>query len=861
VRLLVAALAAVLLGFPAAAAAVTTPGGLPAGVKPLSYTLSLRPDAPHMRFSGTVRATIETDRAARTLVLNAAGMTIERARVDGRPARSRLLAAEERLVLTPPGPLRRGRHLVEIAYRARLNTATSGFFAMDSLGAEGPHRTLMTNFEPTGARWLMPAWDEPDLKATYRVDIVVPAAQIAVSNMPAEGIDALAGGLKRVRFRESPRMASYLLFVAAGDFERISRTVAGVDIGVVALKGNAERCRYALDAAAQLLPFYNDYFGLPYPLPKLDLVVAPGTISGIAMENWGAIAYSQNTVFVDARLSTNEDRQGAFNTVAHEMAHQWFGNLVTMRWWDDLWLNEGFASWMEVKSMESFHPDWRPWVMVGAVDREAAMREDAKTSSHPVVQPIATVGQSEETFDSITYKKGQATVQLIERYTGADAFRAGLRAYMKAHAYGNAVSGDLWAAIERTSGKPVRAIAEGYTRTTGVPLVEAGPEAPGRIVLRQGRFSEDGRPRALTLSVPVALGSAAAGAERVETVRGPAPQPFAADGVAPYVVNARQRTYARTRYAPAALAALLEAIPRLDADDQLGLLYDGWALAEAGYQPVDPFLETVRRLPPDAEPGVWRQAIETLEEIDLLHDDGPARDAYRRRVLALLRPLYAYAGWDERRGESYNLPLTRALLLRLMARFGDRDVRAEAMRRYARLAADPGSVSPNLREALLRIVAMQGDAATFDRFLAMLRGSRDNLEREQLSHVMTSFEDPALVERALAFALGPDALSGQGAWLVDDIATWHPDAAWCYALAHQGRMPADSETQLMFMPMIAEHAHKAARAAELMAYARRHVPRSDWHTSEEAALEIVSRAKVAREIVPKIDAWLAAHPS
>jgi aminopeptidase N len=300
-------------------------------------------------------------------------------------------------------------------------------------------------------------------------------------------------------------------------------------------------------------------------------------------------------------------------------------------------------------------------------------------------------------------------------------------------------------------------------------------------------------------------------------------------------------------------------VPRLDADDQLGLLYDGWALGSAGYQPVEPLLETVRRLPPDAEPGVWRQALEMLEEIDLLHDEGPARETYRRGVRALLRPLYAQVGWDERPGESFNMPLTRALLLRLLARFGDPEIRAEARRRYARFFADRNSLSPNLREALLRIVAMQGDAATFDRFLGLLKASRDNLEREQLSHVMTSFEDPVLVERALDFALGPDALAGQGAWMVDDIANWHPDAAWRFALRHQDRMPKDSETQLLFMPMIAAHSHRRERATELMAYARAHVPKSDWHTSEEAALEIVSRAKIAREIVPRIDKWFAAQ--
>jgi aminopeptidase N len=859
VRFLLAAVAALLFAAPAAAAAAraVTPGGLPAGVTPISYDLSLRPDPAHMRFSGTVLAIVHADRPMRTVVLNAAGMTIERAAIDGRRAAARLIPDQERLVLTPAAPLRRGRHIVQVVYRARLNTATAGFFAMDSIGADGPHRTLMTNFEPTGARWLMPSWDEPDLKAAYSLDIEIPAGQRAVSNMPELNSEPLPHGMKRVWFHRSPRMASYLLFVAAGDFERISRTVAGVDIGVVALKGNAERCRYALDAAAQLLPFYNDYFGLPYPLPKLDLVVAPGTISGIAMENWGAIAYSQNTVLVDARLSTNEDRQGAFNTVAHEMAHQWFGNLVTMRWWDDLWLNEGFASWMEVKAMEAFHPDWRPWVMVGAVDREAAMREDAKTSSHPVVQPIATVGQSEETFDSITYKKGQATVQLIERYTGPEPFRDGLRAYMKAHAYGNAVSGDFWTAIEHASRKPVRAIAEGYTRSTGVPLVEAEGGAKGPLTLRQRRFSEDGAMRPLILSVPVAVRGATAPADRIVTVRGPAAQRFEGDGAAPFVVNAGQRTYARTRYGPRELEALLAAVPALDADDQLGLLYDGWALSASGYQPVAPLLETLRRLPLDAEPGVWRQALELLEEIDLLHDPGPARDAYRRNAIAFLGPLYARLGWQERPGESFNMPLTRALLLRLMARFGEAEVRAEAMRRYARFLADRDSVPPNLREALLRIVAMQADTATYDRLLGMLRSSRDTLEREMLSHVMTSFEDPKQVERALAFALGPEVLSGQGAWLVDDIATWHPDAAWAYALAHQAQMPKDSETELMFMPMIAEHAHDAARADALTAYARAHVPRSDRHTSEEAALEIRFRAKVAREIVPQIDAWFA----
>jgi aminopeptidase N len=854
---LAAFLAALLVASPALAARLT-PGGLPSGVVPTGYALSLRPDASRMRFSGEVTTRIRVDRQVRSLVMNAAGLHVRGASIDGRTASFVADPRRESLTIRSAQPLRPGNHVLRIRYDARINTATSGLFAMDSVGADGPHRTLMTNFEPTGARWLMPSWDEPDLKATFTLDLVAPARQMAVSNMPAERSEGMPGGLRRTWFRTSPRMATYLFFLAVGDFERISRRVAGVDLGVVTLKGNSQRCRYALDAAADILPFYNDYFGVPYPLPKLDLVVAPGTIAGIAMENWGAIAYSQNTLFVDERLSTNEDRQGAFNTVAHEMAHQWFGNLVTMRWWDDLWLNEGFASWMEIKTMEHFHADWRPWVVVGAVDRESAMREDSKVSSHPVVQPIETVGQSEETFDSITYKKGQATVQLIERYAGPETFRDGLRAYIKAHSYGSAVSRDFWQAIERSAGKPVNAIADGYTNTVGVPLVEAGPLMGERLTLRQTRFFEQpGRQKAAPLVVPLFVRPAAGGAAEAVAIQGPEPQPVAAPGTGPLVVNAGQRTYARTLYRPAEFEALLPYVARLDADDQLGLVYDQWALGQSGYAPVEDLLEVLKRLPVDAEPGVWRQAIETLEEVDLLHDPGPAREQWRRGLVAFLRPLYLHVGWDPKPDESFNMPLTRSLLLRLLGRIGERDVVAEARRRFALFLADDSALSANLREPVLRIVASQADEADYKRIRRLLERSTDGLEREIYSRVMTSFDRPALVERALEFALSREALAGQGAYLVEDIAVWHPDEAWVYALRHPEKMPRDSETALLFMPDIASKSHRAERADDLARYARSHVPASDRHTSEEAELEIRFRSNVARTVVPRIDAWFA----
>ncbi|MBS0362402.1 MAG: M1 family peptidase, partial [Proteobacteria bacterium] len=317
---------------------------------------------------------------------------------------------------------------------------------------------------------------------------VVPKELLAVSNMPEAASEPAGDGLKRVRFAPTPKMSSYLLFFGVGDLERVTRQVDGVPVSVVIRRGDGAKAQYALDAAAQLLPYYNDYFGQRYPLPKLDLVAAPGDVSG-SMENWGAILFSQTNVVYDPRLSSAGDREVIFKVVAHEMAHLWSGDLVTMAWWDDLWLNEGFASWMSTKASEHFHPEWRS-MLTALGDKDEAMLLDARPSSHPIVQRVSTVAQAEQAFDPITYKKGEAVIRMLEAYAGEDAWRAGVRAYMAEHAYGNATSDDLWRAIDKAAGKPVSQVARDFTTQPGVPVVRVASSSAG-INLTETRLAED----------------------------------------------------------------------------------------------------------------------------------------------------------------------------------------------------------------------------------------------------------------------------------------------------------------------------------------------------------------------------------
>jgi aminopeptidase N len=388
---------------------------LPGTLEPSHYDLKIIPDAEQLTFKGTVDVKGAAARPGGEIVLNAKGLTLDHVKLDGRKAAAVSLDDKlGRATITFAKPYAAGRHTLSIGYHGLITKGTLGFFAMDYDSPAGKRRTLATNFEPAEARRLLPCWDEPGKKATFTVSVDAPADRMAISNMPVAQTTPLGGGLQRVRFAETPKMSTYLLFLGVGDYERIHQQVDGVDVGVVFKRGDGVKAAYGLSQAVSILHYYNDYFGVRFPLPKLDLVAAPGEISGGSMENWGAIFYSQDHLLFDPATSTESDRQLVFLVVSHEMAHQWFGDLVTMAWWDNLWLNEGFARWMQTHAADSLHPEWKTGLQAAATIFEAGKGSDAQVSTHPVLQPIGSAEQAAEAFDNITYDKGAAVITMLE---------------------------------------------------------------------------------------------------------------------------------------------------------------------------------------------------------------------------------------------------------------------------------------------------------------------------------------------------------------------------------------------------------------------------------------------------------------
>src|SRR5437899_2729808 len=477
-----------------------TPGKLPKEVVPTEYSIRIVPDIDKLMFTGTETVKLSVHSSVHQLVLNALEVAITRASVDGKALPQSAIKIDEKaelLTLELPSELSAGDHTLALTFSGKINQQGQGLFYMryQEEGTGAKKIALGTQFEATDARRFFPCWDEPSFRARFQLNAVVPENWLAVSNMPIESERKIDNG-KEVRFAPTPPMASYLNVFVAGELDLIETKAAGTQIRVIATKGKAEWGRYALESTAQILEYFNDYFGVPYPLPKLDQIAIPGGFGG-AMENWGGITYYESALLFDPEKSSAATRQRIYEVIAHETAHQWFGDLVTMAWWDNLWLNEGFASWMGTKCTARFNPQWEVWLenviprdptRRTGISRELEMEGDARSTTHAIQQPIANEAEANSAFDDITYRKGQAFLLMLESFLGENAFRDGIRRYMAAHKYSNSTTADLWNALSEASGKPVGEIAAAWTEQPGFPVVIMKRDGE-KISLSQERFT------------------------------------------------------------------------------------------------------------------------------------------------------------------------------------------------------------------------------------------------------------------------------------------------------------------------------------------------------------------------------------
>ncbi len=731
------------------------PGSLPKTVIPTAYRIDLVPDLEWLGFTGHEDVTIDVAAAVDTITLNQAGLNLTRASIeDGVAAAVATDDAAQTATLRFTPALQPGRHTLSIDYAGPIPKTPQGIYRDDYRNRDGvPHRMLVTQFEVADARRMFPGWDEPAFKATFELSVTLPRSAVPVSNMPVASVTSVSPDTQRVVFARTPRMSTYLLALVAGDLASRHARAGGVDIGLWAPAGTEAQGDQALAAASQILPYYNDYFGVAYPLPKLDLIAVPGNYEAGAMENWGAITYIDNALLFDPATSSPSTQESIYLTVAHEMAHQWSGDLVTMGWWDDIWLNEGFATWMATKATDHFNPDWQILPRQHG-DREQAMAQDAQPTTHPIHQPIRDISEANAAFDRISYQKGEQVIRMLEDWLGPDVFRDGMRGYMKAHAYRNTTGADLWAALGQVSHRDVADVAGGFTDQPGIPLVHVARVCAGghtTLTLSEDRFViHDPEPAKLVWQVPLTLGGPGEPTRRM--LLGGTPQTQDVTGCDRLIkLNLGEVGYYRTEYDAVSLRLLKTGFAGLEASDQANLLGDQYALFEAGRAPLSDYLDFAAVLGTTdvTSVAVWEDTIAHLLRTDALLRGDPSRPGFRDFARGLLAPQLRRLGWDSA-GGSFTDTILRPQLVAALGELEDPEVTAEAQRRFAARKTRP--LVPELLDPVTRIVGMHADLTTWEELRASGEAAPGTEEKLRYFGAMAAAHDPDLMRRNIEFA-------------------------------------------------------------------------------------------------------------
>jgi puromycin-sensitive aminopeptidase len=724
---------------------------LPRTVVPRRYDLRFEPDLDAATFAGSEEVTVDVLEPVTDIVLNAAELEIDSAWIvalDGTriEAMPRLDPEAERLILALDGTAAPGHWRVHIAFRGTLNDKLKGFYRSVFTDADGVERVIgTTQMEPTDARLAFPCWDEPDLKAVFAVTLVVDDATSAFSNGAEVGRLRLPDGRVEVHFADTIPMSTYLVAFVVGPLEATEVIdVDGVALRVVHVPGKADLAPFALEVGAFCLRLFADYYEIPYPGDKCDLIALPDFAAG-AMENLGAITFREAVLLIDPATATQAELQRVADVVAHELAHMWFGDLVTMKWWNGLWLNEAFATFMELAAVDAYKPSWERWVAF-TNERAAAFAIDSLASTRPIEFPVHSPNEAEGMFDLLTYQKGGSVLRMLEQYLGHDGFRAGIRRYLRAHEYGNAETTDLWDAIEAATGEPVRRIMDTWIFQGGHPIVSV--EADGdEVTLTQQRFRylpDDG---SATWAVPLLVRAGDTvhkvlldGTSTTATLSG------AGDRL---VVNSGGHGFYRVRYAPDLLARIGERLDDLEPVERALLLDDTWAAVLAGDTPAAAFLDLARRFDGETDPAVWTTLGAALRAIDRILD-GDARASFQRWIQAVARPVAEKLTWEPAFGESDLLAQTRQLVLSLLGTVGDdADVQARARRLLA-----SGTGDPNVVAAAVDIVASVGTDDDWAGYAERFRTTESPQEQLRYLYALAAFPSRALAERTLAMTLG-----------------------------------------------------------------------------------------------------------
>jgi aminopeptidase N/puromycin-sensitive aminopeptidase len=838
---------------------------LPQTVRPESYTLTLTPDLKAATFAGVESIDVTLAEPASSITLNAIEITFQGVTVTAagkqQKATVSLDAEKEQATFTFPEKLPVGKATLSIAYTGILNNQLRGFY----LSRTARRNYAVTQFESTDARRAFPSFDEPAFKATYDVTLVVDSADSAISNGPiVSDTPGPAAGKHTLHFATTPKMSTYLVAFLVGDFQCTAGEQDGVAIRVCSTPDKVALTPYGVDVAKYALHYYNNYFGIPYPLKKLDLIALPDFEAG-AMENFGAITYRETALLLDPKTASVHSKREVALVITHEMAHQWFGDLVTMQWWDNLWLNEGFATWMENKPVAAMHPEWKMDQTVAA-DVETTLNVDAQPTTRAIRAKAETPAEIEQMFDGIAYGKAGAVLLSVENYLGEESFRKGVHNYLAAHLYSNATAEDFWGAQTATSGKPVDKIMSSLVAQSGVPILTFGEPAGGKVAVAQKRFFLSPGIQAdpaQKWTLPVCFKT---GADTQDCqVLTPADSSLPASSARPFFANAGGKGYYRSAYAPSNYAALVAAVETsLTPAERISLIGDEWAQLRANKATVGDYLNLVEAVKRDPNAQVVGSALSGVSSIFVQIAATPEeKAALAAWIRGAFGPVYARLGAPAQ-SDSANTRELRAQLFGVLGYFGkDPAVLSEARKIAQQYLADPASVDASLGQTALSIAARNGDAALFDQLQKVFESSTNPEIQEGALHLLAQFTDPALIQRAMDYAAS-GKVRNQDTALQFSIALQLGDTreqAWKYIQSHWDQVQAQVSPQMLTRVVAAtgSFCSQGGREQVKSFFATHKVAASDQ--SLQHAMEHIDGCIELRTLQePNLSKWLAAQP-
>lgn len=744
---------------------------LPTNVKPLHYDVVLEPNFEDFTFNGTVAIDVEIKEASKEVSINSLEIDVKETKleIDGKtltPVSSTYDEDIQTNSFTFGETLPEGaKATLAIKFVGILNDKMAGFYRSSYLDADGKTKYMATTqMEPTDARRAVPCFDQPDLKSTWAVTLIANSELTCLSNMDVKEEKDLGNGKKSVSFNKTPPMSTYLLAFIVGDLKYKETNAFRLPIRVYATPGNEQYADFSLDIAARTLAFYEKAFGVDYPLPKMDMVAIPDFSAG-AMENWGLVTYRIVDLLYDPKTASVDRKQRIAEVVQHELAHQWFGNLVTMDFWEGLWLNEGFATWMSWYSMNEFYPNWKVWENYVVDNLASALNLDGLRSSHPIEVPVKRVAEINQIFDSISYAKGSSILRMVSKYLGEDVFIKGVRAYLKKHAYGNTQTTDLWAALSEASGKDVESAMATWTKKIGYPVITVTEDGT-KIHLKQNRYlkTADVKPEEDETLWPIFVGLKTKGGVNEDIVFETRESTIEVPDTDFFKLNAEQAAVYRTLYSPERLKKLGESAKTglLSVEDRAGILGDAGALATSGYQKTSALLDLVSGFKEEESYVVWAELSARVSSVKSAWLFAPQeeRAALKKFQCDLMAPLAHKLGWEFKEGDDELTQQLKTLAFSGAGLNGDPKVVEAAMAMFKKFAAgDLDAIHPNLRGTVYGIALQFGGnqgEKEWDVVYDAFKNGRNNDEKNVALRWLGRSKNPENIKKTLALALSPE---------------------------------------------------------------------------------------------------------